>query len=264
MNQFGLAMIYLKEALRQPGCPICRCCIEHEERYLRHLLWENVNDLSTRARLVQSLGFCARHAQWMLRVEQEDLGMTLGNTIIYESLIHLLSLKVHDVSLLVAEQRARSDWIYRLFGWLGLNPPDWPSKRQGLLAAQKICRVCELSHEMAKHYGNVLVEMMSYEEFQDLYRQSDGICLPHLRVILQNVPLCSGLEHLLGITEERLKKLDHDLGELGRKYGVQYQGETVSTDEALSVERAIAFLTGSDFSHRSEEHAVLSSESRGS
>jgi hypothetical protein len=47
-----LTLIDLKRALGQSGCPICRLQKEAEERYLKHLLWEYVNDLPTRTRFL--------------------------------------------------------------------------------------------------------------------------------------------------------------------------------------------------------------------
>jgi hypothetical protein len=245
VSNFGLALIYLKQALQQAGCPICRCCFDHETHYLKFLLWENVNDVETRVRLAQSLGFCGRHARQMLQMEREDLGMMLGNSIIYESLIHLVLLKVRDVRSFILEQRAQRDWMSKLLGGLGIKLPHRYSKGQSFLAPDKGCRVCELSDETARHYGDVLAEMLSYDRFRDLYDRSDGVCLPHLRVMLQVASLSPGLEYLLSKTEKRLEILRDDLRGLSQKYSVSHRNEPVTVNESLSVEQAIAFLTGS-------------------
>lgn len=243
MSQFGLALIYLKRALQQKGCPICRCCAEQEERYIRFLLWENVNDIETRTRLAESLGFCGQHAQQMLAMERDELGMILGNSIIYESLTHLALLAIRDIHSFVSGRNAKRRW---LDGFLGGLRSQWASVRRPLTPSRR-CRVCELRDETARHYSEVLVGMLSYPEFQGLYERSDGVCLPHLRIMLQVAdPTANvGLEYLLRVTEERLERLTTDLRELGRKYSAQYRHESLSQEEALSVERAIAFFTGS-------------------
>lgn len=66
MEHYGLAGVYIKQAMRLPGCPICRCSVQVQERYLRFLIWERVDDLETRIRLSQSQGFCANHARVLL------------------------------------------------------------------------------------------------------------------------------------------------------------------------------------------------------
>lgn len=249
MSTFGLALIYLKRALQEEGCPICRCIAEHEERYLRFLLWENVNDIETRTRLMESLGFCRRHAQQMLQMEREELGMVLGNSIIYESLTALVRLKLQDISSYVTERQTEASWQDRLWGgW----KREWGHMWQSL-APQKDCRVCELSCDAARHYGEVLLDMLGYETFQELYARSEGVCLPHLRIMLQAAQRQSlGLGYLLRATEERLGRLERNLHELSRKYSAQYRHEPVTEEERLAVERAIAFLTGSDLAYGSQ------------
>jgi len=245
VSSSGLALIYLKQALRQPGCPVCRCCLDQETRYLRFLLWENVNDVETRVRMAQSLGFCGRHARQLWRMEQEELGMMLGNSIIYESMVQLALYKIADTRSLMTEQRASTSWVRTLLGRLGLDHYGRPPNRERFLVPNQACRVCELGEEAAAHYGDVLADLLSQDEFQDMYKHSDGVCLPHLRVMLQCAQSEAGLEYLIRKTEERLERLGDDLRGVGRKYSVSHGGESFTTSESLSVERAIAFLTGS-------------------
>jgi len=255
-------MIYLKQALRQPGCPVCRCCSDHETRYLRFLLWENVNDVETRVRLAHSLGFCARHAQQLWRMEREELGMMLGNSIIYESLVQLVLYKVRDSQALITRAKASESWIRRLLRYLRLVNTR-PSNRQRLLAPAQACRVCEIGDETAQHYGDVLADLLAEDQFQQLYEGSDGVCLPHLRVMLQCAHSETGLHYLLHRTEERLEALRDDLQGVGRKYSVSHRGEPFTVSESASVERAIAFLTGSLPSQvAGEETALLDGHER--
>ncbi|MBC7237196.1 MAG: hypothetical protein H5T69_15245 [Chloroflexi bacterium] len=206
-----------------------------------------MNDIGTRVRLAESLGLCGRHARQMLRLEQEDLGMTLGNSIIYESLIHLVSLKLHDMRSCAADAGVRKDWMNRLFGGLGAKASQpYSEEAQTLLAPSKGCRVCELSEEAAKHYGDTLVEMLAYDELQEMYERSDGVCLPHLRMILQGTGQALALEYLLSQAETRLQTLEDDLRNLGKKHTESHRNEPMTMNERLAVERAIAFLTGSD------------------
>ncbi len=243
MSSSGLALIYLKQALRQSGCPICRCTLEHETRYLKFLLWENVNDLGTRVRMAQSLGFCARHARQLLYMEQEEDGLVLGNSIIYESLIALVLAKMREVRAMLQEEQTRKTGTSRFLRWLGIVPALSPKKWQRTLSPARSCRVCELGQETAQHYGQVLVEMLSDDEFRDLYERSDGICLPHLRMVLQRAGPNADMEWLLSATENRLQRLRDDLERLAHSYSITCQDVGSDQDNSLSVERAIAFLT---------------------
>lgn len=244
MSSFGLAQIYLKIALRRPGCPVCRCCLEAETHYLKFLLWEHVNDLGTRVRISQSLGFCERHARQMLRMELDDWGTPLGNSIIYEGLAQEVLPRLRDTCQVVEEEarRGRGQRLLRsLVAWLRSRGAE----RHRFLVPERGCRVCELSQENAQHYAETLAEMLSYPQFQAMYERSDGVCLPHLRLIVQRVGPGPGLRYLLERTGERMESLRQDLREYGRKQSAQYRAETVTDDERAAAERAVAFFGGS-------------------
>src|SRR5713101_521742 len=82
-----LTYIELKDALAQPGCALCRLGERYGHTYLRWLLLEQVNDLTTRITLAQSWGFCVDHA-WMLQeMEWEHDKDGMGTAILWEWLI---------------------------------------------------------------------------------------------------------------------------------------------------------------------------------
>lgn len=242
MSSSGLALIYLKHALQQPGCPVCRCCAQHEARYLKFLLWENINDVETRVRMAQSFGFCERHARQMLNMELGEDGLMLGNSIIYESLIKLVLRKMHEAHQLLTAERAQVSRARQFLGRFGIILAPSCPKWQQLLAPKNGCRVCELGEEMAQHYAQVLLEMLSDNEFRELYARSDGVCLPHLRTVLRRAHPGPNVEWLLSSTENRLERLRDNLERLRNSYSVQCRGMGRG-EEDLAVERAIAFLT---------------------
>jgi hypothetical protein len=244
MGHGGLSLIHLERALQQPGCPICRCSTQQQRRYLQWLVWENVNDVGTRVRLGQSLGFCGRHARQMLQVERDMLDMTLGNSIIYDSLIQLVLAKVRRVREMqpaLESPQERSDGLWRLLGRV------WPWRRRraaDLLQPVEGCRACEVGQESAKRYAQVLVDLLASDTGRELYQQSDGICLPHLRLVLEGHEREPGLSYLLGNMEQRLVALQADLERLGWKHGIRGRHDPMTAIEIGSVDRAIAFLTG--------------------
>ncbi len=54
---FALAVNNLLEAMKKPGCPICRVSRQAAERALESFLWENVNEPDVRQGILDSLGF---------------------------------------------------------------------------------------------------------------------------------------------------------------------------------------------------------------
>jgi len=244
MGHGGLSLIHLERALQQPGCPICRCSAQQQRRYLQWLIWENVNDVGTRVRLGQSLGFCGRHARQMLQVERDMLNMTLGNSIIYDSLIQLVLAKLRRARDLQSALERPAVGLAKRLRLLGRV---WPWRRRhaaDLLHPAKGCRACEVGQESAKRYAQVLVDLLASEAGRELYQQSDGICLPHLRLALREHDREPGVSYLLGETEERLTALQADLERLGWKHGIRGRHDPMTALEIGSVDRAIAFLTG--------------------
>lgn len=79
--------IDLRQAYRQPGCPICRLHSRMDSRYLYNLLYENVNDGGTRVHLVRGMGLCPEHAWQLQAIEQENWHDGLGVGIICEDLV---------------------------------------------------------------------------------------------------------------------------------------------------------------------------------
>jgi len=150
-----LLIVSLKVAFRQPGCPICRLRRESERRYLFGFLWENVNDAGVRVKLVNSLGFCRRHAWQLQAMEERVWGDGLGTAIVYEDLVRRAHAALQNST---NHNRVPS----------GLRP-----------RAQ--CRVCEIGENTEQSYVTWLLRGCKDAEFRKWYRSSDGVCLPHLR-----------------------------------------------------------------------------------
>ena len=72
----------LLDALRLPGCPICRLVGSAGHRSLDTLFYGHVNDPGVREGLRQAEGFCARHVARALQA-----GNPLGGSIIYADVL---------------------------------------------------------------------------------------------------------------------------------------------------------------------------------
>lgn len=83
---FALSVNNLLEAMKKPGCPICRVSRQAAERALESFLWENVNEPNVRQGILNSLGFCLSHTRLMVAPELVTSGLPLGTNFIYEHL----------------------------------------------------------------------------------------------------------------------------------------------------------------------------------
>lgn len=234
----------LKLAFKEAGCPICYLRSHAEGRYIRSLLHEYVNDWSSRRHIVESLGYCPRHVWQTGLFEAEKYGSPLGNTIIYEHLTRVVSGRMARYAQRVARssQSAWRRWLHRLLPRLGHFPlPDE-------LRPQARCRVCQVGDNTESTHLQWLLDDLSLPEdhFRHWYATSDGLCLSHLRQALGMADRShsAAVEFLLGSTQERLKVLQRDLGELDRKHSWQHRHEEKSESEQNSWLRALNFFGG--------------------
>lgn len=72
----------LAEALRLPGCPVCRLAAAASHRWVDMVFHELVNDVGVRESLRRAGGFCERHVELVL-----ELGNPVGGSIIYADLL---------------------------------------------------------------------------------------------------------------------------------------------------------------------------------
>ncbi|WP_456395099.1 DUF6062 family protein [Thermococcus sp.] len=87
--------IYLKEALENPGCPVCNILQKYEKSEITTILYEHVNNPSVRDQFKESLGLCTYHAWKLKEVAYSDplLG-ALGVAVIYD---HMLSVYIESL-----------------------------------------------------------------------------------------------------------------------------------------------------------------------
>jgi hypothetical protein len=236
-----LTLIDLKRALGQKGCPICRLRKETEERYLGHVLWENINDLATRTRFLPSWGYCALHARLLGRLELKDYHDAMGTAIMYESLVQQLKNHLDRIQAEAAQSQApRRGRIFRML-WSRAKQVPVP------LAATADCYVCELGKASAEYVLEGLLEGLEGKkaDIASLYQSSDGLCLAHLSSALAqtHLPGSQAGEILVEHVQNRMAVLQTHLSEYIRKRGWDARTERSTPEEYASWREAIAFFS---------------------
>lgn len=206
------------------------------ERYLDNHFYENVNSPAWRDRLRASLGFCHEHA-W-LGVNQR-LGDALGYTIIYHDIINTILNQLSDDN---RPAQASRSWA----SLLGQIPEQARALIEKMLYAftpRKRCPVCEHREEATRAGLAVLIEGLKTSEMTTALQDSEGLCLPHLRLVLEDIKDRSGCEKILTIHREKLEGLRTELAEFIRKndYRVIQEGFGREGDAWL---RAVGLITG--------------------
>jgi len=189
---------YLDDALERRLCPICYLGNEIEYRYFDMLLYERVNDPTTREELKQSHGFCLYHTYRLLEVGA--YGVHAQVCIIYKDLVQAVA---QEVSSLDEGQPAA----------LRLEGP---------------CPVCQTVAQTHQTYVDLLAKRLSKEATRNRYGRSAGLCMRHFLAVFDRADRPTRA-FLRQNQLERLNALNAEVGEFIRK--------SVVKDEPFGKER---------------------------
>jgi len=229
-----VAFHQLVDACGQPGCPVCRCLRELAVRALDGLLYEQVTDPETRARLERSWGFCNWHA-WLTR-EVSHAG--LGVAIVYEGLLARIRERLEGTrrELTAAAASAGSAWR-RL----------WRRARSGGFVRARTerapCPACLMLGRAEAGYLRVVLDAIEEPDFARAYAGSAGVCLPHLTLALARFPRHAGRARLLERTARTLDDLARDLRAFVDRHDYRARGPFTDA-EAAACTRVLGFVVG--------------------
>jgi hypothetical protein len=215
------------EALREPGCALCRLGATAANRFLDSLLYEYVNDTGMRRQLVHAHGFCPTHSSAL--VARHD---ALGTSILYKAILNHLQAELETVM-----PEPRGGWGSRLREQLG--------GARGVadrLAAHEACPACTQRDDAVLRALAIVSEHDGDAELSGALVASDGLCLPHLRAALAQL---SGpaLAQVLARQRAVWQALDGELAEAIRKHDFRFRHESFG-DEEDSWRRAVEAVAG--------------------
>jgi hypothetical protein len=227
---------------REPGCPMCTARRQAETQYIDGILWEGVSDGDYRAKLKRSLGFCPSHAWSLQATEDTHWSDGLGTSLIYQDLTRRV---VEALANYTENQAAQSAGLGR---WLSrLLRSFWPSAPARTLpiqlTPQQMCPVCDLGQDAEKRFIHTLLDGYQTGEVRTAFGRSDGLCLDHLRQVL-NQANPEATAFLVGLTLEKLRPLAIDLAEYERKHAWHFRDEPKCEREQHAWVRAVAFFAG--------------------
>lgn len=210
----------LLQVFAQPGCPVCRLVDDSVHHHLSSLLYEYVNKVPTHEAIRAARGFCPTHA-W--HIQDRFPASALGVAILYEGMIrHMLE----D---------------------MGEVKPD-SGRRQIAQAAKALdaradCPACIHRTRIEEALLRNLLEHLAQDEYASAFRQSAGLCLPHLR---QAAALPGSASHkaiLMAAQQAIWSKMRADLAEYVRLNDYRFAEEEMG-DAGDSARRALASFSG--------------------
>lgn len=216
----------LLETLPLPGCAICGLVERDTNRYLDSLLYEYANAPATHVRLRASRGLCAAHSARLADYGAGVLGVTI------------LQAQVLDEVLRLAEAGGERT-LSRLLGMSagGAAVAD-------RLEATAECPACaSVNHAEAAHAA-ALANAITDERMRVAFAQSDGLCLPHLRMTLRAVPSAAHLERLMTAQSAHWARLREELETFMRAYDMNKTAPSEVGAASDSWRRALLLLAG--------------------
>lgn len=226
----------LVAGLHPDHCVVCRLSLDSVERHFQAFFYEQVNDPWVRHALVAARGFCPTHA-W----RRPGLHDASGISIVYHHLLSELVTVFRAAADSAAHARAGSAPVRRRWRLR-------PGRRvAGALAAWMTprgpCPMCVTQWEAEDRYAAVLVRAAAADEFRDRYRDSFGVCMPHLVLALGQGAAPAACDWLVATEGAKLARLLWELSEYIRKLDYRFRHETVLR-EATAWQRAIEKLVG--------------------
>ncbi len=212
----------LFNVFEQPGCPVCRLTMASVHQYLDSLIYEYVNKPATHMMVRAARGFCPRHA-W--HIQNEINASAIGIAVLYEGLVRNL---LNDMG----------------------NPDPKGGKRHvaqvaSALAPQAPCPACEHQRTVEEHLLRNLLEHIGQDEFAVGFERSAGLCLPHLRQMIEVESSARAKAHVLALQQAIWSRLQKDLELFYDKQDYHHLRDDMGA-EGDSPRRAIESFSGAD------------------
>ena len=229
------------DACQEPDCPVCRLGQVSVNRHLTSLIYDSVNDVSLRATLRESLGYCQEHA-WLLPNAGDSA--PLGIAIVHRDIVNTIHKRLGESDFVKGRGRSLKAVIS---GAKRFDDGASHTKATAkYLPVKAQCPACERRDEAEKLALKSVTDALEKQDadMNSALQISDGLCLPHLRRALENVRNREAFNSLVTITQEQLSALIQDLDEFIRKSDHRFRHEKIGETERGSWRRALLRIVG--------------------
>jgi len=224
----------LIDALKHPGCILCRLAQHKSQRYIETLLDTAVIDVEQRNAWRHAKGFCAWHAHMALALPQSSSSLA----ILYEDILRHEMVQVAPLS----RSEPISRWRLRRS-----RRALWQRTQHWLRAWRqpRVCPACRLWQEQEQLCLSVLLDDWLDPELAQVFAQSDGLCVPHTAHLIAQGSHHPCLPAILAAQQERLQELHDDLREFIRKQDYRFAHEPFGR-EANAWQRVVSLIVGAN------------------
>lgn len=223
----------LFDAFSHQGCPVCTLVGSSVTHYMTSTNYDSVSDPEIRRHFEASQGFCNLHAhQWL----QE--AFVLGTAQIYRDVLLVVSADLRRQSFRGSSLAKRVGSVF------GRQKGDAPGE-DGLVRPTESCPACVVQEETENRLLKTLLKGLQSDPFRTAFAESNGLCVPHLRIALANATHRDTFDALQGRAIQAQDTLIAHLNESIRKHDYRFQHEP-SGEEKGSPARAVTYVAGAD------------------
>ena len=230
MKSKSFTYIYLEDSFKEKGCPVCNVVDKYVKRYLDNFLYENVNSPSVRIQLRQTLGFCNQHA-WQVAKVKDGLGISIVYEDLLETVLNNFNTYLKNNTTVVKSKKSLTSKNNLL---------------AELINQKNNCPACKLSNEVEQNCILLILENIKEPSFNRLYKNSTGLCLKHLKLLIDMSYDPKITQEILDIEKNNISKIISELQEYQRKHDYRFSHETFG-EEKDSWLRAIEKVVGKNY-----------------
>jgi len=252
-----LTVTILEGMERSKECPLCYLWTECEERYLKHILTnEVVMDPAFREKLVAARGFCNRHAHMLYRaIHEGDVEDGLGYALYMKDIIEKVIEQLYPLCINLSNNYRPSKGKMLFHG-----------RKRNIITLNNVikrktrvqrCPICEHLWSINHIYLHTFVQMLDDEDFRIEFSSSKGLCLPHFVSAMQMVCI-SKLKNPIYVAQalidaemKLLQLVEHLLSEFIRKQSWDFRNEPAEQEVNANV-LALNLLFGAEGVHLRE------------
>jgi len=220
----------LMEALRQPGCPICRMADLAVRKHIDVFFYEQLNALERRAEIREARGYCSFHGA-MLPAPGRMTGVAVVHADVLGAALRELNAVLPPRGMSVGAQT-------------GSAIRQTARRAREAARPRRGCALCDYERERETMYLDTLVREMRDKELLEAFKASSGVCLPHFGAALALSDIAPvSMATFLEIERGHLQKLKDELDEYLHKVNASYDAEQMGAEGDAPI-RAARMLSG--------------------
>ncbi|MCL5998324.1 MAG: DUF6062 family protein [Chloroflexi bacterium] len=204
----------LLEALRQPGCAVCRLVNDAVRQHIDIFIYENINNLARRDEIRASRGFCSVHTSLFM----SGYGRLLSLATLEQDIMHNVLREIGDVI-------DKPD-LFKKSNLFSRTNAFAQAIRDALLP-RRSCPLCLYERDQETVVLGTLIQFIEDPDMRRALENSAGLCLPHFHMAL-GMP--GKLDKIIEVEHTMLKQLKSDIDDYVHKRNPAYEDEQMGRE----------------------------------